>query len=447
MASCACGSTTLQVPAEGSTLLFKVLLHPQLLTPTTPPCPAAEDEDYAPAPKRRAPAAPASGADEDVPLAARRSSLLPAQQAAPSSEHGPPCCDLPLEVLQNILAQACAAGGAVPVAAAAACVSRAWRAAVQATPELWAVVDLSWGWCRPSNAVLAANAAPRWAMMRSLSLAGCGAVGDAGLAAVAAGCPVLQALDLSHCTGFTADGLSPSLDQMVLRPTAPGSAPLRDVDLSCTQFSANASLDKVLMRLLAQQAVSPGGPVLRRLVADGCPFLTDRPLRSACQMSAARRRPLLSALRVLHLRGASAMRGEFLLNVDQLQFAAPGLEELDLSALGGASGWTANAGPPAAHPRFPNLRVLRLAAHYVPGLGAAASVGYTRVSNLWVQRLLGSGGGALEELDLGALPSVTPAAVRGMIRGCGGLTRLCLSRSGAAADALWVDPGGPESCR
>lgn len=61
------------------------------------------------------------------------------------------------------------------------CVSRAWRAAVQACPDLWAHIDLARGRrCRPSDAALA-RAAPRWHRLRSLSLAGVAGVGDAGL--------------------------------------------------------------------------------------------------------------------------------------------------------------------------------------------------------------------------------------------------------------------------
>lgn len=64
---------------------------------------------------------------------------------------------------------------------AAMCVSRAWRAAVEACPDVWTHIDLARGRrCRPSDAALA-RAAPRWRRLRSLSLAGVTSVGDAGL--------------------------------------------------------------------------------------------------------------------------------------------------------------------------------------------------------------------------------------------------------------------------
>lgn len=63
---------------------------------------------------------------------------------------------------------------------AAMCVSRSWRAAAEACPDLWRHVNLSWRRCRPSDAALA-RAAPRWAQLRWLSLSGVAGVSDAGL--------------------------------------------------------------------------------------------------------------------------------------------------------------------------------------------------------------------------------------------------------------------------
>ena len=63
------------------------------------------------------------------------------------------------------------------------CVSRSWRAAADATPDIWAHTDLSRGRrCRPTDAAMRA-CAPRWRQLRSLSLAGVDGVGDAGLQA------------------------------------------------------------------------------------------------------------------------------------------------------------------------------------------------------------------------------------------------------------------------
>lgn len=67
-----------------------------------------------------------------------------------------------------------------PRPAAASCVSRSWRAAVEACPDLWQHCNLSWRRCRPSDAILA-RVAPRWAHLRWLSLSGVTGVSDAGL--------------------------------------------------------------------------------------------------------------------------------------------------------------------------------------------------------------------------------------------------------------------------
>ena len=44
-----------------------------------------------------------------------------------------------------IIRHACS-DSALPTAAYASCVSRAWRAAVQSEPDVWREVDLSYGW-------------------------------------------------------------------------------------------------------------------------------------------------------------------------------------------------------------------------------------------------------------------------------------------------------------
>lgn len=63
---------------------------------------------------------------------------------------------------------------------AASCVSRSWRAAVDACPDLWQHCNLASRRCRPTDAALAV-AAPRWRQLSVLSLAGVAGVTDAGL--------------------------------------------------------------------------------------------------------------------------------------------------------------------------------------------------------------------------------------------------------------------------
>lgn len=145
-----------------------------------------------------------------------------------------PCLPLPLPRHPH---PACPARPSIP---SAMCVSRSWRAAVEACPDLWGHCDLACGRrCRPTDAALA-RAAPRWRDLRWLSLAGVVGVGDAGLRAVAESCPRLASLSLAHCTRFTDRGLAAALAIMLLRPAAPdgSSGPLRRLDLSFMQARA-----------------------------------------------------------------------------------------------------------------------------------------------------------------------------------------------------------------
>jgi hypothetical protein len=228
---------------------------------------SSDDEDYAPAgyrspagasrPASAAAYPPSPVADEDVPLAQRRRQLHAQQQpqqqqpkpaaAAGSGSGGTPPArtpGLPDEVLCLILRKACdpANGGAIPTAAAATCVCRAWRAAALSCPNLWQHIDLTWPRCRPTDAALA-RITPRWSGLRSLKLApgaaGTGGMSGASLQLVAARCPVLTTLSLAHCSQFGEAALCAALTEMLLRPAAAdrSSAPLTHLDLSFSEVS------------------------------------------------------------------------------------------------------------------------------------------------------------------------------------------------------------------
>ncbi|PRW20378.1 F-box LRR-repeat 6-like [Chlorella sorokiniana] len=332
------------------------------------------------------------------------------------------------------------------------CVSRAWRAAVQACPDIWAHIDLARGRrCRPSDAALA-RAAPRWHRLRSLSLAGVAGVGDAGLQTIAEHCPCLEALSLAHCTQFSDGGLTAQLSRMLLRPAAPdgSSAPLRRLDLSFTQISPKVSgLDHVVREVLFTQARNPGGPVLEELIVEGCPLLTHHGLRAIAEASVEAGRPLLAALRVLNLSQSAGARSDFVLFIERLQYSAPALQQLCLNGLCGAWGWSWNATPSslpegAAPPAFPALRVCQVAAKSNPDL-AGMGTGATTVNDTCLTRLL-SQSPLLEELDVSGCERLSPNCLALAVHPAAPLKHALLARSGACCDeavAFLVDRFGP----
>ncbi|EFN51581.1 hypothetical protein CHLNCDRAFT_55036 [Chlorella variabilis] len=437
---------------------------------------SSEDEDYRPAGRRPAAAAAAAAgagtqraaADEDVPLAQRRRQLHAQQRrlsgaGSPGSPAGAaaagaagaaaaaaaptvPAVHLPEEVLCAILRLACApeAGGAIPTAAAATCVSRSWRAAALACPDIWRHVDLSWRRCRPSDAAIS-RAAPRWAHLTSLSLAGRAAL-------VADSCPLLASLSLAHCTQFSDRGLCAALSTMLLRPAAPdgSSAPLRRLDLSFIQVSPKVSgLDLVVREVLAQQARNPGGPVLEELVVEGCPLLTHQGLRAATEASAEAGRPLLAALRHLNLSQSAGARSDFAINLERLQYSCPSLQRLCLNGLCGAYAWSFNATPSqlppgAPPPGFPLLRVCQVAAKSNPDM-AGLGTGATNVNDACLTRLLAHSP-LLEELDVGGCERLSPDCLATAIHPAAPLRHALLARSGACCDeavAFLADRFGP----
>ena len=84
-------------------------------------------------------------------------------------------------------------------------------------------MDLTYGWCRPSDRVLA-RLLPRWGQLEELSLGGhkAGAITDASVSQLPDRCPRLRALSVGACVGVTAEALAalistlPVLDDLSL---------------------------------------------------------------------------------------------------------------------------------------------------------------------------------------------------------------------------------------
>ncbi|KAL4419549.1 hypothetical protein ABPG77_006880 [Micractinium sp. CCAP 211/92] len=429
---------------------------------------SSDDEDYRPrggGRQRRRPAGD-DGSGEDVPLAQRRRQLQRQQlgvqgqgaaavggsPAARTAVAAGPAIDLPEEVLCKILRLACApeAGGAIPTAAAAACVNRSWRAAAEACPDIWQHCNLSWRRCRPSDAALA-RAAPRWTHLCWLSLSGVAGVSDVGLQTIASCCPRLTSLALAHCTQFTDRGLIAALTPMLLRPAAPdgSTAPLRRLNLSFTQISPKVSgLDQVVREVLAVQARNPGGPVLEELEVEGCPLLSHHGLRAVTEASVEAGRPLLAALRVLNLTQSAGARSDFVLNIERLQYSCPALQRLCLNGLCGASGWSWNASPGSLPqgqppPAFPALTHCQVAAKSNPDM-AGLGTGATLVNDACLTRLLAHSP-LLEQLDVSGCARLSPDCLATAIHPAAPLREALLARSGACCDeavAFLVDRFG-----
>ncbi|KAL4515458.1 hypothetical protein Ndes2437B_g06897 [Nannochloris sp. 'desiccata'] len=290
---------------------------------------SSEDEDYLPPGSPFQPSSSKSKPtvirqqyqDEDISLAQRRHSLQQQQQTKPQKKHasltaldettGLPCrsplnikFEVPEEVLHTILYYWCSDKGAIPGAAIALCINKAWRSAVLSHPELWYYVDLSFGWCRPTNTILQTYSL-KWIAMEVLSLEGCSTITEVALLSIAENCPKLRSLNLSYCTGFREQGLADALCSMLSRPLDENSFPLQDLDLSFIQISPKGSgLDTVLRRVLLEQANNPTeGPVLETLLIAGCPMLSHRPLKAVCDASIVAA-PNLQSLHLCHVARA-----------------------------------------------------------------------------------------------------------------------------------------------
>ena len=178
-----------------------------------------------------------------------------------------------------------------------------------------------------------------WRHLTTLSLSGCGsAVDERGLEHVATHCPLLSALDLSHCTGFRDTGLSGVLTKMFLKP----SHPLRRLDLSFAQIAPKSTgINTVLRHILPIQAENAvHGPVLEELKLEGLPQLSHLPFQAICTAAVASSNPLLSALTFLSLNESADHQSNFSLNIPRLQFTAPNIEHLGLFHVALSSGWT-----------------------------------------------------------------------------------------------------------
>ena len=221
--------------------------------------------------------------------------------AAAQQEEAPA---LPLPVLSQIFLLACARG-ALPTACRLARVCRAWRAAVDATPELWRVVDARGRRNKRADAWVQQQAASgRWRALRDLTVgqvspnsgggggggsddddddggggAG-GADGDGGgrrgdpgtspeaLLALAAHCPELRRLTVSGAPAIHADALR----RAVLSLPA-----LRELRLWGVRVQPLAGLEGVAAALLA--AAWGGARPLEVFEARGCPLIGNKTVR------------------------------------------------------------------------------------------------------------------------------------------------------------------------
>ena len=101
--------------------------------------------------------------------------------------------------------------GAVPTVPRVASVCRGWRDAVLSDPRaLWRHVDLSYGWARPSDAIVRRYCTNGdWSKLTHLSLADCGVLTDAALRALHQHCPELVSLDVSGTSKLTLGAMKP----------------------------------------------------------------------------------------------------------------------------------------------------------------------------------------------------------------------------------------------
>ena len=365
--------------------------------------------------------------DFDVPLGVRMAGLAskppqrkaaaepspPQRKAAaepsPSTPSPPPppapAVELPTACLVLILQAACA-DGAVPTAARAACVCRAWRDAVRvAGSALWRHADLSRGWCRPSDAIVSRLCrAGTWAQLETLNLAGNSTLSDAALHAVAEHCPALTALDVSGCQAFT----TASLLHVLAPPRRVQALSLaRTVVRPAGAFEANV------------RELCGAAPWLQRLSLAGCARVSSTTLRSllAC-----------GELRELDLTGAGSARG-VVLPLDALQQACPKLEVLRISGLGLDAGFSTAPGVGVAG-GFPRLRVCELSSGTrMTSHGAEPS--HSSVDDALLARLLCSSTGLRE---LAAAGTHVTADGLAALPECA-LELLMLDQSDAADDA------------
>jgi hypothetical protein len=355
--------------------------------------------------KRRARRSPSASSDAEQTLGARRRALLSAADDAPTAAgQQPAAVELPHGVLCHILVLACA-DGAVPTVARAACVCRAWRAAVAGCEaQLWRAADLSFGWCRATDGVVARMCRRgAWAQLAHLNVAACGKLTDASLDALAASCPQLTSLDASDTRTFTAAALL----RLVQAPRR-----LRALGLARVSLRPHGDFDKAVRSLAAAAA-----PSLEALSLAGC-----------ARVSSATVRTLLCCAQLASLELTGAGRTAVSVPVEALQDACPRLHTLRLSGLGLDGGFHA---PPAQAPGagFAHLRICELASgSRMTSHGAVPSV--STVDDALLLRIVRTSD-ALRELDLGGT-HVTAAGLAALPALA--LTRLLVANSAAACD-------------
>jgi F-box-like len=236
---------------------------------------------------------------------------------------------LPQDVLCLILTLACR-DGALPTAASAACVSRAWRSAVlSCEPELYKRADLSFGWVRLTDAVVARLAA-RGALDRTEQLSLRDHALSARQLAALARCTRLLELDVSGCTGFTPPSLVALLE-------AQGA--LRSLSLERSTLKADGLVS-----------------VLRACGAQLCALS----LANTARVNAAVLRALfhLPSLTCLDLNASGASPTLLQLPLEALQQHCPLLQTLKLAALNPSAGWELSKAPSGEAPGWPALRTL-----------------------------------------------------------------------------------------
>jgi len=230
--------------------------------------------------------------------------------------------------------------GAVPTVPRVASVCRGWRHAVASDPRaLWRVVDLSYGWARPSDAIVRRYCANGdWAKLTSLTLADCAVLTDASLRALHQHCPELVSLDVSGTSKMTLGGMKPLSERLT-----------------------DLTLDRVKQRSMG---------ATNQLVSGMC---TDKLARlSVADVTGLDR----GFIRNLHKRCGPALRhlnlshsGMHHQNLPwlELQRSCPNVETLLLNGFGGASGWSTVPNAQGAVfagdiPGWPNLKTLHVGA-------------------------------------------------------------------------------------
>jgi len=306
--------------------------------------------------------------------------------------------ELPQALLERILVLACR-DGALPTAVYAPCVSHAMRRATAAAlPQLWRVADLSYGWSRATDAVLARlSRLGAFAETETLNLGGCASLTDRSLEALASATQ-LKEVNLSGCRGFTAEALV----RFLARP-----------GLLRVSLARSALRQEHARRLFAS------APDFEALSLAGCPRLNTAYLRTVLA---------LHSLRELDLTSAGGVPSAVVVPLEALQQACPRMEVLKLSALGLDAGWSAPRS--TAGLGFPFLRCLQLASgSRMTSAGSTATA--SCVDDDLLARFLRNAR-QLTQLALGG----TRVTARGLERiEADGLCELYLQGSAAATDA------------